>query len=204
VKRRLVAAIAALSLVGAACQQAQASFTPTGPCLADGRAPGVYPQLEAMLPRHIDGRDATRVDSGRSCSPRALGTYARHGVSDIQYAGATWEEGGQDGTVIAVFVTGIGQPKIEQAWVEEFYEAGARASTKTENIEISRQATSGGGTLYRLDTLNDLSLQSVMAWSVGGPVRVVIVATRVAPGADRAGHEERLALALEASRRAPG
>jgi hypothetical protein len=205
VTRRVAAVLAALAiaLMGAACQEVVASFDPRGPCVADGRAPGAYPELEAMLPRDIDGRAPTTVDSGRSCTPRALGSYATHGVADLQYAGATWNEGQRDGTVIAVFVTAMGQPQIEQGWVEEFYETGARTSTKTENIEISRQATPEGGTVYRLDTLNDLSLQSVMVWSVGGPVRVVIVATDVAPGADRAAHEERLALALEASRRRP-
>jgi hypothetical protein len=201
---RLVAALVALGLAGLACQpSAGASFDPRGPCVADGRAPGAFPHIEAVLPRNIEGRMPTTVDSGRTCSARGLSTYATHGITEVQYAGATWEEGASDGTVIAAFTTPAGQPELQQGWVEEFYETGARASTKTENIEISRSVRPDGQQVYRLDTLNDLSLQTVMVWSVGGPIRVVIVATQVQPGADRAAHEARVEAALAASRRPP-
>ena len=88
------------------------------------------------------------------------------------------------------------------AWVEEFYLAGARASTKTENIQVARP-TLDGIEVDRIETLNDLSLQTLLVWSAGGPVRVVIVATQVEPGASRAAHDSRVLLALQASRRPP-
>ena len=190
--------LAALALVAVACQPASASFPPEGACVADGRAAGTYPNLESMLPRTLGQADPATVDSGRSCSAAALSTYAAHGISDIRYAGATWTEGTQDGTVIAVFVSGPGQPPLDQAWVQEFYETGARASTKTENIQIDMPQLPGdGGRYWRLETLNDLSLQTVAVWG-GDPgiVHVVIVATQVQPGASRAGHDERVDRAI--------
>jgi hypothetical protein len=204
--RRLARALAlvmctlALVLSAIACQpSAGTSFQPEGACAADGRAPGTYPDLEARLPSELGGVARTTVDSGRSCSPHALSTYASHGIGEIRYAGATWAEGAQDGTVIAVFVAGPGQPPLDQAWVQEFYESGARTSTKTENIEIDMPQLPSGGRYWRLQTLNDLSLQTVAVWG-GDPgiVHVVIVATQVQPGASRSGHDDRVDRAVQA------
>ena len=188
----------AVALCALACQPV-ASFQPEGTCVADGRAPGTYPDLEARLPHRLGAAAPTTVDSGRSCTAAALSTYAHHGLGDVRYAGATWTEGAQDGTVIAVFVAGPGQPQLDQTWVQEFYETGARASTKTENIEITMPQLPEGGRYWRLETLNDLSLQTVAVWG-GDPgiVHVLIVATQVQPGASRAAHDERVDRAIRA------
>jgi hypothetical protein len=187
-------------LVG--CGPAGASFDPRGACVADGRAPGAYPDLEELLPADLAGTPPTTVDSGRSCTAAALSTYGSHGITEVRYAGATWDEGGGDGTAIAVVSTPAPQPELQQPWVEEFYLAGARASSKTENIETSRP-TLGNVVVFRIETLNDLSLQTVLIWSSGTPVHVVIVATQVEPGASRSEHDARVTEALEASRRPP-
>jgi len=202
VARALALPLCAVALVlgAVACQSsAGASFQPDGACVADGRAPGTYPDLEARLPRELGGVARTAVDSGRSCSAHALSTYASHGIGEIRYAGATWAEGAQDGTVIAVFAAGPGQPQLDQTWVQEFYESGGRASTKTENIQIDTPQLPSGGRYWRLQTLNDLSLQTVAVWG-GDPgiVHVVIVATQVQPGASRSGHDDRVARAVRA------
>ncbi len=201
-KAQLGLVLAAAALL-AGCGANSASFDPFEPCSADGRAAGAYPYLEELLPADLAGTPPTTVDSGRSCTAGALSTYASHGITELRYAGATWDESGGDATVIAVVSTPSTQPQLQQAWVEEFYLAGARASTKTENIEVSRP-TLDDIEVYRLQTLNDLSLQTLLAWSVGGPVRVVIVATQVEPGASRAAHDARVLAALQASRRPPG
>jgi hypothetical protein len=200
-----IAAILATAAVTflAGCGAAEVSFDPRGACVVDGRAPGAYPELEELVPHALASVAPTRVDSGRSCTSTALSTYRSHGIAELHYAGATWDEGGGDGTAIAVLATPSTQPQLQQAWVEEFYLAGAQASTKTENIEVSRP-TIDGAEVYRLQTLNDLSLQTVLIWSEGGPVRVVIVATQVEPGASRVQHEARVAAALQASRLPPG
>ena len=195
----VVVSLAFTAVATAACSTPIASSDPSGPCGADGRAPALYPELEALLPRVLDRVAPTTVDSGRSCSPAALGSYAAHGIAAVHYAGATWSEDPQNATVIAVFRTPASQPTLDQTWVQEFYEAGARASTKTENITISGPQLGDGGRYWRLETLNDLSLQTVAVWGGdAGLVHVVIVATEVEPGASRAAHNERVDRAIQA------
>jgi hypothetical protein len=185
----------------AACAGPTTSFSPTGECLVDGRAVGAYPELEALVPRDLRGAAPTSVDSGRSCTERSLGTLSDHGIDELRFAGAIWDEGEGAGTSIALLArpaeTG-GWTRLPVAWAEELYESGARASTKTSNIETSRP-TIGGVAVWRLDTLNDLSQQTVLVRPLGDLVQVVLVATHVDPGASLAEHERRVELAVVAA-----
>jgi hypothetical protein len=195
--RRTLASLAfALCVLG--CQPgASASFQPEGACTMDGRGPGIYPDLEQKLPGGLGEQGATRVDSGRSCTDERLSTLKTHGVTDLRYAGATWTPEGGSSTVIAVFTTPVGSPPLQSAWVEEFYDTGARLSTKTENIEISHPTYDEAGVVYQLNTLNDLSFQSVVVWPGEGFVHVVIVATQLQPGGEtRAQHDTSVRIAV--------
>jgi hypothetical protein len=203
--RRLAIALLAclgLSIVGCG------GPTPTIPIAhvcgsANERAPGTLPELEALLPRGMVERSPDLVDSGWSCEAETLATYAAHGVSQLLFAGATWNQGQSDGTVVAILVTRDPDPPLEAGWVEEFYETGARRSTKTENIEVTRPNMAGAGTVYRLETLNDLSLQTVVIWADAPYVHVVIVATEVAPGASRDTHNQRVDIAVDVAAGVP-
>jgi hypothetical protein len=188
-----------------ACGQSGASFDPSGRCVADVRLPGAFPELERIVPAKLGDAAASKVDSGRNCTSASLGTYGAHGISELRYAGATWDEGGGDATVIAIMATPASQPILQQDWVEEFYRAGALASTKTENVSATRP-TMDGTTVYRLETLNDLSLQTLLVWSTNGMggIHVVIVATQVEPNASRDAHNARVEQALAASKAVPG
>jgi hypothetical protein len=205
-----------LLLVGVAlvagCGANSGSFDPLGPCSVDGRLAAAYPDLEARLPPSLGGIGPangtgsatadlfpTTVDSGRNCTESALGSLWSHGIREVRFAGATWDAGNGDGTVSAFFTTPAGQPALEAAWMEEFYESGARASSKTENIEITRPTIDPAGAVFRLDTLNDLSLQTVVVWPAKDGIRVVIVATRVSPGASRHEHDDWVAIAVAQS-----
>jgi hypothetical protein len=218
VAARLGLILLAAGVALAGCGGSSASFSATGPCVADGRAPGAYPELEARLPRSLGGIGPaigtgsatadilpTTVDSGRNCSEAALGTLWSHGVTEVRFAGATWDDGEGNARVSALFATPPGGPALEKSWIEEFYESGARASNKTENIEVTHPTIDPAGEVFRLDTLNDLSLQTVVIWPATDGVRVVIVATSVEPGASRATHEDRVEIAVSqsASRTAP-
>ncbi len=143
---------------------------PLGPCGDDARATGGFPELEAALPQTLGsgGPAPDRVDSGRSCSEAALSTLKAHGVTELRFAGATWEESDSEATVIAVLATPSWVPSLEAAWVEEWYEQGARRGKKTDNIETSRPTMGGAGEVFRVDTLNDLSFQTVVTWQDGG------------------------------------
>jgi hypothetical protein len=141
------------------------------------------------------------VDSGRNCSDGALGSLVSHDLDEIRFAGATWDLGGGRGVSSVVF--GAAGTDLPAAWIAEFYEIGARTAKRTDNIETSRPAFEGAGETWRLDTLNDLSLQSVVTWQDGGLVRAVLVATPAAPDASRQAHDELVTAAVRASVEAP-
>ncbi len=177
--------------------------SPTAGCAADHRAAGALPDLEALLPRGMIERSPNSVDSGWNCTAEALGTYASHGIHELRFAGATWDNGSGDATVAAILTTRPGDPTLQAAWVEEFYESGARAARHTENIETSRPSMGGAGQVFRLDTLNGLSLQTIVVWPAATAVRVVIVATTVGPDASRGDHDQRVGTAVEVAAAVP-
>src|SRR3990170_1780633 len=183
---RLVALAVALAVVLSSCGSSAATFDPSGPCTTDGRVAGAYPDLEARLPATLRVAAPGSVDSGRHCSENALGSLITHDAAGVQFAGATWDLGGGMGISSVVFR--LPDHDLPAAWIAEFYEIGARTAKRTDNIETSRPAFAGAGETWRLDTLNDLSLQSVVSWQDGGLVRAVLVATPAAPGAPRSAH----------------
>lgn len=179
------------------CGGAAPTFDPTGPCVVDGHAAGAYADLEARLPATLQGTAPQAVDSGRNCTDGALGPLAARGLDGVQYAGATWDLGGGRGVSSVVFA--VPGTDLPAAWIAEFYEVGARTAKRTGNIETSRPTFDGAGETWRLDTLNDLSLQTVITWQDGAYVRAVLVATSVSPDASRMAHDELVQAAIRAS-----
>lgn len=197
-----VAVILGLALALAGCQTS-VSPAPAGACQADIRAAGTLPDLEALLPRGMIEAAPTTVDSGLNCTNEALGSYRQHGIREIRFAGATWDYGDGNATVVAVVTSlPVGQPLLEAAWVEEFYLAGA-LSGRQKDIETSRPNVPGVGTVFRIEALNNLSLQTVVVWPAETYVHVVIVATEVGPDANRADHDERVRIAVEVANATP-
>ena len=191
----LVALVAALA---SACGGPAATFDPAGPCDLDGRAAGAYPDLEARLPTELDGAAPTAVDSGRHCTEAALGSLSTHDLDEVRYAGATWDLGGSEGVTSVVFADPAGD--LPAAWVAQFYELGARAGKKTDNLETSRPVIRANGEqAWRLDVLNDLSFQSTVTWQDGPIVRTVLVATPVGVGASMGAHDGLVLEAVEAT-----
>jgi hypothetical protein len=182
----------------ASCQPTVA-FDPTGPCVVngipvDGRAPGAYPELEALVPGTFDGRPPDRLDSGRNCTPRNLGSMLGRGIQEVRFAGGLWEMGARSGVSLAIFrATGL-----SVAILFEFYETGARTAPKTDATEAG-DVTVGGVAGRRLDTLNDESYQTVVTWpGSSGDVRAVLVGSDIREAQTRAVHEARVAAALAA------
>lgn len=191
---RRIGSILAVILVAGACGASGPTFAPEGPCLADGKTPGAYPALEALVPRSFDGRPPDVVDSGRDCSERALGALVSHDVTELRFAGATWHLDAADGVTFAVLA--LPDSALPVTWAEEFYEIGARNARKTEHIETSRPLVATIGQAFRLDTLNDLSYQTVVVWPDGDVVRVVIVASSIVDLASKGPHDAIVAQAL--------
>lgn len=197
---RLLAALVLTSLV-AGCASAATSFDPSGPCVVDGQRAGAYPDLEALLPSTFEATSPKTVDSGRHCSQSALGSLIVHNVASVEFAGATWDLGG--GTALSSAIFRIPGANLPADWIAEFYDIGAQTAKRTENIATSQPTFEGPGQVFRLDTLNDLSLQSVVVWQDGPMVRVVLVATPVAPNASRAAHDDLVRRAVAATFAAP-
>lgn len=190
----LVVAVLAAVLV-AACGSPGAATGPLEACgadKADAKSIGGFPALEALVPRDLKGAAPDLVNSGRNCSDRALGSLRTHGIEELRYAGATWNHAKSDATVVAVLATPADQPPAQQAWIEEFYTAGAVAGTKTDNVTTTRPTIEPVGQVFRLDALNDLSLQTIVTWNDEGLIHVVIVASEVSLTASRAEHEQRV------------
>jgi hypothetical protein len=168
-----LAALVALSLLLAACGRdiPVASFDPASACTTDGRYPGAYPDLEALLPPAYEGAAPDSVDSGRNCTDAALGTLAGDGVAGVRFAGATWDLGGTTGLTFAVF-EGDG---LDPAKMLAFYEDGARKARRTDRAEVS-DTTVGGAPAKRLDVLGtDGSGQTVVAWPAEEANRVHVL-----------------------------
>jgi hypothetical protein len=200
-----ILSLVALVLAVVGCGGATGSATPAGTgCTADTKAPGTFASLEGLLPKELDGRAPDLLDSGANCTAGTLGTYATHGISELRFAGATWDGANGDGTVIALMSTPTPrEPALQTAWVEEFYTAGAQNASHTENITTTRPSMPGAGIVFRLETLNNLSLQTVVVWPDGPDVWVVIVATTVDPNASRAAHDQRVEAAVAAAAAMP-
>ena len=167
----LVAAIVAIGLVVAAC--AGQAFNPSGPCSADGSAPGAYPDLEATVPTMFRGTPPKQLDSGRTCTDAGLSTLAAHGVKELRFAGGTWETGTDSGVSLAVFTNANG-PALTADWLAEFYETGARQGKNVDSVDPS-DYRSGGVTGRRIDVLNGESFQTVVLWPRDGAVAVALV-----------------------------
>jgi hypothetical protein len=189
--RAAVAAAVFVGLLAAGC--AASAFDPSGPCTADGRAAGAYPELETLVPRQLDGKAPTRLDSGRNCTLASLASLAAHGVKELRFAGATWETGTSSGVSIAVFEA----PGLQADWVHEFFAAGAETARDAESVEATTMPV-GGAEAFRVDALNGDSYQSVIDWQDGDRVRVVIVSSFVREVDSKAQHEATVRAALAA------
>ncbi|HWP62901.1 MAG TPA: hypothetical protein VNO86_05480 [Candidatus Binatia bacterium] len=175
-RARLFAPLAALGLLlvglaGCSLVGGGPSFSPDGPCLVDGRAPGAYPELEALVPARFDDRPPDRLDSGRNCSPENLAGLAASGITELRFAGGLWATGAESGVTLAIFTA----PGLTVEDLGAWYEAGARSARKTSNIVVERPRL-GGGTAYRIDLENGGQLQTIVVLpSAADVVRVVLV-----------------------------
>ena len=165
-----LAALVALGACGGA-RVLTASFDPGSACTTDGRMAGAYPELEALLPTTYDGKAPATVDSGRSCTPAALGTLAAAGVAGVRFAGATWSLGSASGLTVAVF-EGSG---LDAAKMLEFYALPAGTASHTDSYRTI-DTTVAGKAAKRLEVLNkDGTTNTIVIWPGGADGRVLVL-----------------------------
>ena len=167
----------AMAVILVACTAATGpSFEPSGPCTADGSAPGAYPDLEALVPTAYEERGPNRLDSGRNCSDENLGSLAEEGIDEIRFAGGTWEFGSDIAAVLAVFAA----DSLTVDAMADWWESTARASSRTQ-ILSSTSAEVAGRTVHRLDTKTGERIQSVLVWAGDEPGQVNVVLSHNLP-----------------------
>lgn len=189
--RLLACVVLAASLVACGPE----TFDPATPCTQDGRFPGAYPALERTLPAEYAGRPADTVDSGRSCEPGSLGTLAARGIEELRFAGAIWDIGSGAAVSFAV----LESDGLRADWVAEFYEVGARAGRRVEEVTVS-PIRLGELRATRVDALNGESYQSVIVLpGADGRVTVVIVANPIREIRTRDAHDTVVSDALAAA-----
>jgi hypothetical protein len=176
---RIGVLLLAVSLSATACSGGPApSFDPTGDCTTDGRAPGAYPDLEALVPTTYMGVAPGTLDSGRNCTVTNLGSLARLGITEVRFAGGTWMFGAERAAALVVFRT----HGLTAEYLAAFYNESARAAGKTQIIGAS-QPTIAGRPGSRLDTKTGERVQTVVVWPSAKPDVVNVVITNDLPDA---------------------
>lgn len=187
-------------LVVAACSAP--AFDPTGPCTTDGKVAGAYPDLEKLVPTSYGGTKPEMVDSGRTCTSEGLGSFVRHGVKELRFAGATWTTGTQSGLTLATF-TSVGGPELQPEWLSEFYRTTAQTAKNVQKLDTSDVTLPSGTAAKRLDVLNDESYQTVVVWDVGDRVAAALIANFIRDIGSKDAHEKVVQAALDALEHSP-
>ena len=171
----LLAAIVVALLV-AGCGGAAESFDPTGPCVADGSAPGAYPELEALVPTTYEGTGPQKLDSGRNCTDENLGALKDAGIDELRFAGGTWGFGAERAAALVVFTA----PGLTADLIADFYATSAQGASRTE-VTATSTPTLAGRPGHRLDTTTGERTQTVVVWPGAEPDRVNVVLTNDLP-----------------------
>lgn len=160
-----------LALASGACAAApDASFDPTGPCVADGSAPGAYPALEALIPRALEGQAPETLDSGRNCTAENLGSLAELGIDEVRFAGGTWSFGGRRAVALVVFTA----PGLTAEDIAVFYNNSAAVAPRT-TVTATSDPILAGRAGFRIDTETGDRLQTVLVWPSDVVDRVNVV-----------------------------
>jgi hypothetical protein len=138
-----------------------ASFDPAAPCAGVDRQmwPGSYPALEARIPSAVAGVAPDRVDSGRFCSERTLGSIHRAGITEVRFAGGRWSIG--DGSALEL---GVYQaPGLTAAAQAAEYERSAATGGEV-TVTAVRDVVVDGRPGHRLELAHGDARQVIIIW----------------------------------------
>lgn len=169
-------AVALATLIAGCSDGPAVSFDPTSPCSVDGSAPGAYPDLEARIPTMYEGRGPDMLDSGRHCSAENLGFLAEAGITEVRFAGGTWDLGGYRAAALIAFEA----PGLEASQIAIFYAESARTSNRT-TITAESYPTLAGRPGHRLDTRTGDRTQTVVVWPATATDTVNVVISNDLP-----------------------
>ena len=89
-------------------------------------------------------------------------------------------------------------PRLEPAWLSEFYETTARTAKNVQSLETS-DLTVANVPARRLDVLNDESYQTVIVWPKEDRVMAVLVGDFIREVSSKEAHEKIVQAALDAA-----
>ena len=162
----LAAVLLGLPLV-TACS-ASASPNPSGPCNGadEQSAPGFYPELERLLPTQVAGQKATSVRSGRYCSAQTLGSLAKDGIHELQFAGAALPDPQNKAAGLAVVVYRAASMTLNQ-----LADAQANGAGNTQGAAgvTAQRSTMSGHSGIRIDVTVQSGPEMMFFWPAATP-----------------------------------
>jgi hypothetical protein len=179
--------LVAASLVAAcagpfAGPSAPPSFDPSTPCGGADRQEmtGAYPDLEARIPRVLDGQAADSRESGRFCSKATLGKLWDAGVREEQFGGGIWAVEPDGGTSLAGLQLSVFRaPGLSAQLMADEYKSGADATQRVTVVSATNEQVNGRPG-FRINLLNGDSHQAIVVWpSADGAVVQVVIAADV-------------------------
>lgn len=181
-RSRLAASLFASAIVIGGCAGLAGAPTsdPSGPCggAEEQRAPGLDPELEALLPTVIEGAAPSSLDSGRYCSAKALGLLAEAGFDDVRFAGATWPGADASGVAIVVYrAPGLTLDAMADAFARGADDARSVNQVHTQAIEVA------GRPAVRIDAAMRDDPQTVVLWPGAAPETInAVIGSNVEAG----------------------
>jgi hypothetical protein len=145
---------------------------PAAPCAGadEQRAPGFYPELEALLPAEVAGAAPTTRDSGRYCSAKTLGSLLETGIAELRFAGATWPGAGETGIALVVYRA----PGLTADAVADSFAVGAGTARGVTQVHASERDVAGRRGIAITAVSGDRP-QTVIIWPAAAPETVNVV-----------------------------
>jgi hypothetical protein len=124
----------------------------------------------------FEGQARATLDSGRHCSIENLGSLAAAGISEVHFAGGTWDLGGDAAAALAVFQA----HGLTADLLADFYVQSARTADRT-TVTGQSTPTLAGRPGHRLDTTTSSRQQTIEVWPSAESDIVNVVITNELP-----------------------
>ncbi len=157
--------VAATALVGCS---AGASPNPSTACNgADEQSyAGFYPTLEQLLPKQVGSQPLQQVRSGRYCSARTLGSLAKVGIHELQFAGGALPDPKNKAAGLGLVVY-----RAPGMTLDQLADAQANGAGGTQDASgiVARRATISGRSGIRIDVSVQAGAEMIFVWPEGSP-----------------------------------
>ena len=169
-----LAMLAAVLVIAGGCGSAAPTPPPdpAAPCAGadEQRAPGFYPDLEALLPTKVAGAAPATRDSGRYCSAETLGSLLEAGIAELRFAGAAWPGEGETGIALVVYRA----PGLTVDAVADSFAVGAGTARGVTQVHAAERDVAGRRGIA-ITAVSGKRPQTVIIWPAAAPGTVNVV-----------------------------